>query len=167
MANLLDELMQEYEDHRYEKAVVGVIEEESEYDERYPYVFIETPILLYWSYQNKFLTEQINTLVSLYETTLIPLTHQKLMDMMRGTIGNVFFSEHVKKEYRDFLVDYTDIVSGYTVQYQNDLKNLYPKMRTYSEIPQTDEEYNKILSMLDMRYQEYSNGQLHRQKTIM
>ena len=76
--------------------------------------------------------------------------------MMKNSIGNVFWAEFFNKENIDFAVDYytfRKVIWKY--QLPNDFEEMYSELRTYSEIPETKEEYMKIFRLFDKRYAEY------------
>lgn len=135
--------------------ILCVLHDEDEYDSEDPHFGIGGAIFLYWSYKKGFLNKDMSVLVSLYAKSITLTKHQEFIDMMKNSIGNILWAKFFNKENIDFAVDYYSF--GYAWEYQlpNDFEKMYSELRTYSEIPETKEEYMKIFRLFDRRYEEY------------
>lgn len=136
--------------------ILSGLHDEEEYDSEDPYFGIGGAIFLYWSYNNKLLNKKMLKLVGLYADSVTLTKHQEFIDMMKNSIGNVFWAEFFNKESIDFAVDYFSfrkVIWKYRLI--NDFEEMYSELRTYSEIPETKEEYMKIFRLFDKRYKEY------------
>lgn len=127
---------------------------EKDIDTDYPYDGIEIALFVYWSSEKNLLIEQVQKVIALFKDALIPLKHETLLEMLRNTIGNQLLPEHYNDTGINFVIDYVSFTGG-KHKFWDDLEELYPDLRNYSDIPETQEEYEKIFSLFDERYTQY------------
>jgi len=149
--NPLDDLMQRFSSELKYKVPLGLLPEEG--DRKYLYEGIEVALVLYWSYDKQLLKENIATLVQkLYSKEL---THKKLITTMKDTIGEVLLNDFYNEKGKEFVVDYVAFTNQWKYQYYRDLEEMYPNIKSFSDIPQSQEEYERVFALLDSRFNAY------------
>jgi len=147
----LDDLMQKFSTELKYKVPLGLLPEEE--DREYLYEGIEVALVLYWSYDKQLLNDNIATLVKkLYSKKL---THKKLITIMKDTIGEVLLSDFYNEKGKEFIVDYVAFTNQWKYQYHKDLEEMYPNIKSFSDIPQIQEEYERVFALLDSRFNTY------------
>jgi len=134
-------------------------EEEMLYvNEKYPFEGITTALFLLWAAKHSMLEKKINNIVMIMYEEIEELNHQNILDLMHNTIGDILWGYHIAKKYKPFCYDYLEPFY-WEYDMSPDVGNvLYPNIRTHSEIPQTKEEYEKIMAHFDKRYYQYNHG---------
>jgi len=112
-------------------------------------------LVFYWSYKNDLLIKNISNLVKKVDTSL--LNHEVLLYIMDITIGKELIYNIYNEDSKEFVVDYVAFTSQWHYQYHKDIEEIYPKIKSFAEIPQSEEEYEKIFTLLDKRFAEYYN----------
>ena len=149
--NPLDDMMQRFSSELKYKVPLGLLPEEE--DKEYPYEGIEVALVLYWSYDKQLLKENIATLIQkLYSKEL---THKKLITTMKDTIGEVLLNDFYNEKGKEFVVDYVAFTNQWKYQYYKDLEEMYPNIKSFSDIPQSQEEYERVFALLDSRFNTY------------
>ena len=116
----------------------------------------EKGLFLYWSYKNNLLTPQIQKLIELHSDGLESLRHELLLKILRNSIGDNFNLVFYTEKSREFILDY---IYFSTEEYDLyiDIEKLYPNINATSEIPEIENEYNRIMKKFDSRYEEYQS----------
>ena len=153
--NPLNDLMKKFSTELKYKVPLGLIPEEE--DKEFEYEGIEAALVLYWSYQHDLLNDNIKSLIDTFLQTNKKLTHARLLSIMKNTIGLVLESHIYKKKGKEFVVDYVAFTSQWHYQYHKDIEAIYPNIKSFAEIPQSEEVYVQIFALLDKRFAEYYN----------
>ena len=117
----------------------------------------ERALFLYWAFQKGFLKEEIKQKVNLYSKDILPLNNDKLLKMMKSSIGNIFISDLYLKEYRIFCMVYTMIMNGsfYDLNMYTNIGTLYTNLTDFSQLDESSENYSKLFNMFDRAYDDY------------
>jgi len=139
--------------NKYEKFMV---------DDTKPYKYAlfdgsERALFLYWAFQKGFLKEEVKQKVNLYSKDILPLNNDKLLKMMKSSIGNIFISDIYLEKYRIFCMVYTMITNGtfYKLNIYTDIGTLYTNLTDFSELDESSENYSKLFNMFDRVYDDY------------
>ena len=174
--NELDKLLEEFSDdieNRFEDndIFIGSIpkkrlknisipqEEEILYvNKNYPFNGIETALFLLWMAKHNMLVKEVNDIVISMYREIKELNHQNILDLMHNSIGDTLWGYYISKEYKPFCYDYLEYYHWEYDMFTDIFNTLYPKLRSLSQIPQTQEEYDKIMTHFDKRYYQYNHG---------
>ena len=74
---------------------------------------------------------------------------------MKDTIGEVLLSDFYNEKGKEFVVDYVAFTNQWKYQYYKDLEEMYPNIKSFSDIPQSQEEYERVFALLDSRFNTY------------
>jgi len=126
-------------------------------NKKYPFEGIATALFLLWAAKHNMLEKKINNIVMMMYEEITKFNHLNILDLMHNSIGDILWGYYIAKEYKPFCYDYLEpFYWEYDMSY--DISNLYSTLRTHSEIPQTKEEYEKIMAHFDKRYYQYNHG---------
>ena len=153
--NPLDSLMKKFSTELKYKVPLGLIPEDEE--KKFEYEGVETALVLYWSYTNDLLNDNIKSVIGTFLKKDKKLTHKMLLSTMKNTIGLVLESHIYKEKGKEFVVDYVAFTNQWHYQYHKDIEAMYPNIKSFSEIPQSNEGYEEIFALLDKRFAEYYN----------
>ncbi|OMH25753.1 hypothetical protein [Motiliproteus sp. MSK22-1] len=152
---IIVDLLSRWDDNKYD-IPLGIIDDmPSDLD---PYNGFEAGLFLYWSSQNRFLNEKVQKLVEIYLPNMVPLSHKKLVEFMKNTVGYDLTASFYNEKSKDFAVDYLSFSRHWKYHYYEDLDILYPAAKKFSDIPQTENHYKNILELLDNRYKEWKTS---------
>ena len=127
-------------------------------NKKYPFEGMTTALFLLWAAKHSMLEKKINNIVMIMYEEIEELNHQNILDLMHNSIGDILWGYHIAKKYKPFCYDYLEYYK-WEYDMSPDVGNvLYSNLRTYSEIPQTKEEYEKIMAHFDKRYYQYNHG---------
>lgn len=127
-------------------------------DKKYLYHGVEITLFIYWCYKNKLLVESVIKVVQLYEEEILPLSPEKLIEMMKGTIGTKVTTDYFTEEGKKFAIGYLTVTNwAYNLFY--DLRRVYPTDTDFPKKLETEEELNTILKLLDIRYKQFNSGE--------
>ena len=74
---------------------------------------------------------------------------------MKDTIGEVLLNDFYNEKGKEFVVDYVAFTNQWKYQYYRDLEEMYPHIKSFSDIPQSQEEYERVFALLDSRFNAY------------
>ncbi len=152
MSDILEDFMEDWENVKY-AIPLGILDEDI--DPEFPYAGLETTLFLFWSMQKGLLTDIVSKQIDSFQQQTPLRNHENSILMMKNTIGLQLLSIHYRDVGKDFAVDYMSQTGEWKNSFYNDLSTLYPNIRTYCEIPESNEEYTKVETFLDKRLAEY------------
>ena len=81
--------------------------------------------------------------------------HQDFITMMKDTIGieldNIIYNEDGK----EFVVDYVAFTSQWKYRFYDEIDSMFNDIKSFSEITETKDSYEKVFKLLNKRYKEY------------
>ena len=155
MSDILYEFMSDWENTKYDIPIFII--DNQYYDAPTDLKdYIHAALFIFWSYRKKILSkelekmtkESINKTGKLSSSTLLEIL--KFISPIKKIEADCF-----NENARDFVVDYV-ANPGFPYSYKDDIRNILPNLNSYSEISENN--YEKILSILDNRYAMYSNA---------
>jgi len=145
-----------YENQNFKPYLLADIEEYK--DKKYLYNGVETALFIYWCYKNKLLVEEVRKVVNLYEEEILPLSSEKLIEIMKGTIGTKVTTDYFTEKGKEFSIGYLTVTNwAYNLFY--DLRRVYPTDTNFPKKLETEEELNMILKLLDIRYEQFNSDE--------
>ncbi|MBU3013268.1 hypothetical protein KO488_00765 [Poseidonibacter lekithochrous] len=153
MSQELEDLLKKFSTELKYNIPIGLLPEEK--NEEYPYEGIEIALVLYWSYKNKLLIQNMQDVFDAYSKNITFEKHQDFITMMKEIIGieldNIIYNEYGK----EFVVDYVAFTSQWKYRFYDEIDVMFSNIRSFSQIPQNEESYKMIFDLLDKRYKEY------------
>jgi len=122
-------------------------------DNDYPYIGIDTALFFTWAAKKNFLDEKIEKPILTILNTIETYTHQNILDLMLNSIGHIIWGYHFKEDSKYFCMDYLQYFIWKYDIHEDVKETLFPQLRTISEIPETNETYDKIFKLFDKRYE--------------
>ena len=127
-------------------------------DKKYLYNGVEIALFIYWCYKNKLLIEAVMKVISLFEEEILPLSSEKLIEIMKSTIGTKVTTDYFTEEGKEFAIGYLT-VTNWAYNFFYDLRKLYPTDTNFPKKLETEEELNTILKLLDIRYEQFNSDE--------
>ena len=96
--------------------------------------------------------------ISLFEEEILPLSSEKLIEIMKSTIGTKVTTDYFTEEGKEFAIGYLT-VTNWDYNFFYDLRKLYPTDTNFPKKLETEEELNMILKLLDIRYEQFNSDE--------